>query len=227
MPVGNNTDTALRARAPRRPLGGRAPESHGWRPDETSGKPYGVPTGSTPGSTDGGMALESGIVWCGPEADCWGRSLDPGYAALSKEEVAGAMPVVEIHTGTKRQGSAYRNSDGPERTAVIVEVEEEAVAGPAGTVEDEPFVASRRGDEVGAAGADPRGHFVHFRDGGLDAPRGSEHALCDPAPGVGDECVERAQNGARSCGRGSHAAQTCSRNGSVSPRPSFPASGWQ
>lgn len=39
------------------------------RPDETSGKPYGVPTEATPGSTDVRYGSGIGMVWCGPEAD--------------------------------------------------------------------------------------------------------------------------------------------------------------
>ena len=92
------------------------------------------------------------------------------------------------------------------------------MSAPARAVEDQPLAAGFGGHEERSVGADAPGHLIHFRDRGFDPPGTREDTVRNGAP-VSAQDGERAEAANRHRGQ---AAQTCSRNGSVSPRPSFP-----
>ena len=121
--------------------------------------------------------------------------------------------------------ATFRYPNRPERAAGAVEVEHDAVAAVTRAIEDEPFASGLgRYDECTPAAYAHR-HFIHIGDRGPNAPRAKEHSLRRGPPPAQKDRTEPTQEEARSSRHRSHAPQTRSRKGSVSPRPSLPAAG--
>ena len=151
----------------------------------------------------------------------------PLDSSIGNEIVAGAARVAVVHAGAQCECAAFRCPNRPERAAGAVEVEQNAVAAGTRAVEDEPLAAGRGRHDERSAAAYARRHFIHVGDRSLDAPRAKEHALRHRPPPAREGRNESTREEASASRHRSHAPQTCSRRGSVSPRPSLPAAGWQ
>ena len=158
------------------------------------------------------------------------RRLTPLHPLNSpaRQNIVARLPIIAVvHARMNRKYAPLGQPNSPHGSARSIQIQDDSVSVSAGAVEHQPLAMRRGCNEVCATGIDVYRHIVYVGNGGFKSPKawrqplGQRVLVTQPC---GNQPPQRAEQ--RKEFR-LHAGHTCSRNGSVHPRPSFPLPGWQ